>query len=32
MFNFHEVITLLGILFIMVATVDYISAKVRAML
>jgi phosphonate transport system permease protein len=32
MFNFHEVLTLLGILFIMVATVDYISAKIRAVL
>jgi phosphonate transport system permease protein len=32
MFNFHEVLTLLGILFVMVAAVDYISAKVRAML
>jgi phosphonate transport system permease protein len=32
MFNFHEVLTLLGILYIMVAVVDYISAKVRGML
>jgi phosphonate transport system permease protein len=32
MFNFHEILTLLGILFIMVATVDYISAKIRALL
>ncbi|MGH8543101.1 MAG: phosphonate ABC transporter, permease protein PhnE [Gammaproteobacteria bacterium] len=32
MFNFHEVLTLLGILFLMVAAVDFISAKVRAML
>lgn len=32
MFNFHEILTLLAILFIMVAAVDYISAKVRAML
>jgi phosphonate transport system permease protein len=32
MFNFHEILTLLGILFIMVATVDYISAKIRAIL
>jgi phosphonate transport system permease protein len=32
MFNFHEILTLLGILFIMVATVDYISAKIRAVL
>ncbi len=31
-FNFHEVLTLLIILFIMVAAVDYISAKIRAML
>ncbi len=32
MFNFHEILTILGILFIMVATVDYVSAKVRALL
>ena len=32
MFNFHEVITLLGILFLMVGAVDYLSAKVRALL
>ena len=32
MFNFHEVLTLLIILFLMVAAVDYISAKVRAIL
>jgi phosphonate transport system permease protein len=32
MFNFHEILTLLGILFIMVATVDYISGKIRAVL
>jgi len=32
MFNFHEVLTLLIILFLMVAAVDTISAKVRAML
>ena len=32
MFNFHEILTLLGILFILVATVDYISAKIRAIL
>lgn len=32
MFNFHEVITLLGILFLMVAAADIISAKVRALL
>jgi phosphonate transport system permease protein len=32
MFNFHEVITLLGILFLMVAGADYISGKVRALL
>lgn len=32
MFNFHEVLTLLIILFLMVAAVDYISAKVRALL
>jgi len=32
MFNCHEIITLLGILFAMVAAVDYISAKVRMML
>lgn len=32
MFNFHEVLTLLGILFVMVAAVDYISAKVRGLL
>jgi len=32
MFNFHEVLTLLAILFIMVAAVDYISAKIRALL
>lgn len=32
MFNFHEILTLLAILFLMVAAVDYISAKVRALL
>ena len=32
MFNFHEVITLLGILFLMVAGADAISAKVRGLL
>jgi phosphonate transport system permease protein len=32
MFNFQEVLTLLAILFTMVAAVDFISAKVRAML
>ena len=32
MFNFHEILTLLGILFTMVAVVDTISAKVRAIL
>lgn len=32
MFNFNEVLTLLIILFLMVAAVDYISAKVRALL
>lgn len=32
MFNFNEVLTLLIILFLMVAAVDYISAKVRAIL
>ena len=32
MFNFSEVLTLLMILFAMVAAVDYISAKVRALL
>lgn len=32
MFNFHEVITLLAILFCMVAGADYISAKVRGLL
>jgi phosphonate transport system permease protein len=32
MFDFSEVLTILIILFIMVAAVDYISAKVRAML
>jgi phosphonate transport system permease protein len=32
MFNFHEIFTLLIILFLMVAAVDYISAKVRAIL
>lgn len=32
MFDFHQVLTLLIILFIMVAAVDYISAKIRAML
>jgi len=32
MFNFHEILTLLGILFLMVAAVDYISARVRGML
>ncbi|MDP2645762.1 MAG: phosphonate ABC transporter, permease protein PhnE [Desulfobacterales bacterium] len=32
MFNFHEVFTILIILFVLVGTVDYLSAKVRAML
>ncbi|MBI2181438.1 MAG: phosphonate ABC transporter, permease protein PhnE [Deltaproteobacteria bacterium] len=32
MFNFNEVLTLLMILFLMVAGVDYLSARVRAML
>jgi len=32
MFNFQEVLTLLIILFFMVAAVDYISAKIRAIL
>jgi phosphonate transport system permease protein len=32
MFNFHEILTLLIILFFMVAAVDFISAKVRAAL
>ncbi len=32
MFNFSEVLTILLILFVMVAVVDYLSAKVRAML
>lgn len=32
MFNFNEVLTLLMMLFLMVAAVDYISAKVRALL
>jgi phosphonate transport system permease protein len=32
MFNFHEVLTILVILFLMVAAVDYLSARVRAML
>ncbi|MPZ78574.1 MAG: phosphonate ABC transporter, permease protein PhnE [Deltaproteobacteria bacterium] len=32
MFNFNEVLTILIILFMMVAAVDYISAKTRAML
>lgn len=32
MFNFHEVLTILILLFLMVAGVDYLSAKVRAML
>ena len=32
MFNFHEVLTILIILFLMVAAVDYLSAKVRALL
>lgn len=32
MFNFHEILTILGMLFIMVAAVDYISAKIRALL
>ena len=32
MFNFHEIFTLLAILFIMVAAVDTISAKIRALL
>ena len=31
-FNFHEVLTLLIILFIMVSGVDYISTRIRAML
>jgi phosphonate transport system permease protein len=30
MFNFHEILTLLGILFLIVAGVDYLSARVRA--
>jgi ABC-type phosphate/phosphonate transport system permease subunit len=32
MFNFNEVLTLLIMLFLLVAAVDYISAKVRALL
>jgi phosphonate transport system permease protein len=32
MFNFSEVLTILLILFLMVAAVDYLSAKVRALL
>lgn len=32
MFNFHEILTILGILFAMVAMVDSISSKVRALL
>ena len=32
MFNFHEILTLLGILFLIVAGVDYLSARVRASL
>ncbi len=32
MFNFNEVLTILMILFVMVAAVDYVSAKVRAMI
>lgn len=32
MFQFNEVLTILMILFVMVAAVDYVSAKVRAML
>jgi phosphonate transport system permease protein len=32
MFNFHEILTILGILFIMVAAVDYLSAKIRSAL
>ncbi len=32
MFNFNEVLTILIMLFLMVAAVDYLSAKVRAML
>lgn len=32
MFNFNEVLTILAILFAMVAGVDYLSAKVRALL
>ena len=32
MFNFNEVLTILMILFLMVAGVDYLSAKVRALL
>ena len=32
MFNFHEILTLLIVLFLMVAAVDAISAKVRAVL
>jgi len=32
MFNFNEVLTILMILFLMVAAVDYLSAKVRALL
>jgi phosphonate transport system permease protein len=32
MFNFNEVLTILIILFLMVAAVDYVSAKVRAVL
>ena len=32
MFNFHEVATLLVILFSLVAGADYLSAKVRSLL
>ncbi len=32
MFNFHEVLTLLGMLFILVSAVDYISARIRGLL
>jgi phosphonate transport system permease protein len=32
MFNFNEVLTILMILFVMVAAVDYLSARVRALL
>jgi len=30
MFQFDEVLTLLAILFVLVATVDFISARIRA--